>query len=110
MIQTTCPRCRCEPPPNATFCPFCGSSLDTPAARPAAPSAPFPVPAVRMGESEARECDEAKKAAVAAVVILRCDVAEFDRVDVMRKARELLGSALHPYLGAAVDAAMSAKE
>ena len=38
--------------------------------------------------------------------LLRCDVSEFDRVDLMRKARELLGSSLHPYLGAAADAAM----
>lgn len=112
MIQTTCPRCRCDTPEGATFCPFCGASLDTPAERPTTPSAPAAVAVRGMDPdgSEARERAEARDAVEA--VISRTPRLAFgaDRVELMSVARGFLGGGLHPYLGAAVDAAMSAKE
>ena len=108
----TCPRCRCEPPQGATFCPFCGAGLDAPAERPAAPSAPAAVPVRGMDPdgSEARERAEARGAVEA--VISRTPRLAFgaNRVELMSVARGFLGGGLHPYLGQAVDAAMSAKE
>lgn len=86
----TCPRCHSDVPDSAFYCVMCGASLE----RPAAPSSPVPVPAVRMGVSEVRDLDAAREAVRNARQKLTPDA---DVVDVLRMVRERMGSRyFHP--------------
>jgi hypothetical protein len=99
----TCSRCHSDIPANAAYCPFCGADVDAPVERPTAPSAPVPVPAVRMSVSEARDLEAAREAVKEA----RRTVDPADAVLVLRTVRALLGPAYHhPAVCRAMDAAM----
>jgi hypothetical protein len=95
----TCPRCHSDVPDSAFYCVMCGASLE----RPAAPSVPVPVPAVRMSVSEVRDLDAAREAVAEAREV----VDPADAVLVLRTVRALLGPAYHhPAVCRAMDAAM----
>lgn len=96
----TCPRCHSDVPDSAFYCVMCGASLE----RPAAPSSPVPVPAVRMGVSEVRDLLAAREAVRNARQKLTPDA---DVVAVLREVRAMLGPAyFHPAVCRAMDAAM----
>jgi hypothetical protein len=92
----TCPACHSDVPDSAFYCVMCGASLE----RPAATSAPVPVPAVRMSVSEARDLEAAREAVKEA----RRTVDPADAVMVLRTVRAMLGPAYHhPAVCKAID-------
>jgi hypothetical protein len=84
----TCPACRSDVPDSAFYCVMCGASLE----RPAAPTAPVPVPGARLTESEARDLLAAREAVKAVRKKLGPDA---DPVDVLRRVRATMGTKYH---------------